>query len=232
MLPDRRAVIFDLDDTLYPYRRFVLSGFAAVAAHLERGIGISPRRSVRILARATRGEHRGRELQLCLTQLGLSQGLLPTLRDVLVGHHPRLRLSRTAIRTLHALRDGGWRIGVLTNGPRAVQARKVATLGLARYVDTVIYATEHGTRQGKPDTAAFSAVLRRLDVPARHAVFVGDDPTCDIDGAARAGMLAVRCQAWVRRTPAAESGMVIDRLAQVPEIARVLLEEAMASHAA
>ena len=30
---DTRAVLFDLDDTLYPQRRFILSGFAVVANH-------------------------------------------------------------------------------------------------------------------------------------------------------------------------------------------------------
>jgi predicted HAD superfamily phosphohydrolase YqeG len=34
MPPDRRGIVFDLDDTLFPMRRYRLSGFAAVAAHL------------------------------------------------------------------------------------------------------------------------------------------------------------------------------------------------------
>ena len=67
MLPDRRAVVFDLDDTLYPYRRFVLSGFAAVAAHLaaRRAASIArvgvPRAGARLARPA-----RGREIQVCL----------------------------------------------------------------------------------------------------------------------------------------------------------------------
>ena len=35
MRPEPGAVIFDLDDTLYPFRRFRLSGFAAAADALE-----------------------------------------------------------------------------------------------------------------------------------------------------------------------------------------------------
>ncbi len=52
VLPDRRAVVFDLDDTLYPYRRFVLSGFAAVAGYLARTHRFDRRRVLRLLARA------------------------------------------------------------------------------------------------------------------------------------------------------------------------------------
>ena len=35
-MADARALVFDLDDTLYPYRQFVSSGFRAVAAEVER----------------------------------------------------------------------------------------------------------------------------------------------------------------------------------------------------
>ena len=43
MPPERRAVVFDLDDTIYPYRRFKLSGFAEVARHLERTCALDAR---------------------------------------------------------------------------------------------------------------------------------------------------------------------------------------------
>ncbi len=42
-MPALRAVVFDLDDTLYPERAYVLSGFHAVAAWAEEQLKI-PRR--------------------------------------------------------------------------------------------------------------------------------------------------------------------------------------------
>jgi len=49
---ERRAVVFDMDDTLYPFRRFVTSGSAAVASYLSRRCGVdrSPARCGRSAA--------------------------------------------------------------------------------------------------------------------------------------------------------------------------------------
>src|SRR5260221_3110868 len=115
MSHDRRAVIFDLDDTLYPYRRFVLSGFAAVAAHLESTQGVSAGRALRVLVRAWRGADRGRELQACLESFTLAPDGLPTLLKVLRGHRPRLRLPAEAQLTLATLKAAGLQTGGLTN---------------------------------------------------------------------------------------------------------------------
>jgi putative hydrolase of the HAD superfamily len=232
MLPDRRAVVFDLDDTLYPYRHFVLSGFAAVAAHLARTSRLDRRRVLGLLARAARGPQRGRELQACLDAFNIPAGLLPVLVGIVRDHQPCFRLPLASVRALTALRADGWRLGVLTNGSRAVQARKVAALGVARYVDTVVYASQHGSGAGKPDAEPFAEVLRRLGVPARHAVFVGDDEDADIAGAAGAGLVPVRCCAWKPSDAPTRARASIDRLSSVPALARALVEEAMARHAA
>src|SRR4030095_2691363 len=109
----------------------------------------------------------------------------------LTQHQPRLSLPRHAALVLTTLRQSGWRLGVLTNGPRAVQARKISALGVARCVDSIVYATEHGSGAGKPDPAPFVEVLRRLGVTPHAAVFVGDDEACDVEGATGAGLHAV-----------------------------------------
>jgi putative hydrolase of the HAD superfamily len=232
MLPDRRAVIFDLDDTLYPYRRFVLSGFAAVAAYLARTHRFDRRRVLRLLARAAHTPERGRELQVCLEQLGLRATMLPPLLAVLRDHQPTMELPRPAVQTLVRLRAEGWRLGVLTNGVRPLQARKVAALGVLRHVDTVVYATEHGSGLGKPEPEPFFEVLRRLRVEPAHTVFVGDDETCDVMGASGAGLIPIACAAWIPPRLDTRARAVIRRLLDVPDTARAVLEEALNSHAA
>jgi len=230
--PERRAVVFDLDDTLYPYRWHVRSGFAAVAAHMARTRGLNARRVFRVLLRASRGPDRGRELQVCLETFRLPYGVLPGLVEVMRGHHPRLRLPATAQRLLAALRADGWRIGILTNGPAPIQARKIAALGLVRLVDTVVYATQYGTGIGKPDAAAFTEMARRLDTPAHRIVVVGNDDECDVAGARAAGMLAARCDVWTPARSVPDGEVVIDRLARVPHVVHALVEEARNRHAA
>ena len=232
MRRDARAVVFDLDDTLYPYRRFKTSGLLAVAEHLTFCAGIDTRLVFETLMSASRGPGRGHELQACLAQHDLPAHWLPELIEVLRYHIPRLTLPAVSRRTLRVLRDGGWRLGVLTNGPRSIQARKVAALGLEPHVDVVVYASTVGTTGGKPDPETFAHVARQLSVPASRTVFVGDDERCDVEGARGAGMIPVRCVAWTRADQPTAARAVVERLGRVPAVATSLIEEISNRHAA
>jgi putative hydrolase of the HAD superfamily len=233
MQPERRAVVFDLDDTLYPYRRYRVSAFAAIAAQLNAKFGCDRLRTLRILLKASRGPARGRELQVCLAALGLPDRMLPGLVALMTLHEPSLRLPRVSARVLDTLRADGWRIGIVTNGSPAVQFRKVAALGLAARVNAVVYAPEHGSGRGKPDAEPFAEVSHRLSVRPSRTVVVGDSDECDIAGAIGAGMHAVRCDVWLPRPAAAtRAAASIDRLSRVPDIARSLVLEVPHRHVA
>ena len=58
-MAERRAILFDLDDTLYSYRAFVRSGFRAVACQLAVERGLPAGRVLRVLRRALIGGARG-----------------------------------------------------------------------------------------------------------------------------------------------------------------------------
>jgi putative hydrolase of the HAD superfamily len=180
--------VFDLDDTLYPYRAFVRSGFRAVSRHLADERGLPAPGVLRVLRQALAGPECGRELQALCTRFSLGPGSLPSLVGVMREHTPTLRLPDGARRTLSAL--AGWRIGILTNGDPRIQRRKVAALGLERLVDHVVYASEV-VEGGKPSPRAFEAVLERLHVKPARSVFVGDDLDADIAGAAGVGMKTI-----------------------------------------
>jgi putative hydrolase of the HAD superfamily len=229
----RRAIVFDLDETLYRERRFMLSGFAAVAAYVEREIGAP---ATRVFGALRAGSRQSREdvFQKICDEWDLPSTQVPALLEVYRGHSPRLRLPRET-RTVLALLRGSWQIAVLTNGLPAVQRRKIDALGLEPLVDTVVYACEHGTGDGKPHPEPFREVLGRLGASAGRTVFVGDDPWCDVEGARRIGMRTIRIRQGSHRrapvTPANDADVVVSRLALVPEAA-ILLMAAPEAHVA
>lgn len=231
-MPHSRAVVFDLDDTLYPFRRFVLSGFAACARRLERRRRVDARRAFHWMVRAFREGAQGREVQTALQMLGLPNRLTPGLvDDIIWGRELNLRLPVSTRRTLTELRSRGWKIGVLTNGDPAVQARKIDALGLAAHVDAIVFAAEHGS--GKPDIASFREVARRLRVMPCRTVFVGDDEWCDVNGAMKAGMRPVRFvghRHWPHGPSAAD--LVLKRMSDLPGAAAQLLADHRETHAA
>jgi putative hydrolase of the HAD superfamily len=92
------------------------------------------------------------------------------------------------------------------------QRRKIAALGLATTFDEILVSEEEGVR--KPDAEIFRRAVQRCGVAAHEAVFVGDHPVADVEGAHLAGLIAV--WKFVPYWPAAVTGApVIHELSAV-----------------
>jgi putative hydrolase of the HAD superfamily len=220
-----RALIFDLDDTLYPERRFHLSGLAAVAVEVHRRTGSRASDAFRHMRLVARSQGRAFVFQSLCDAFGLDYDLVPLLVVHYRAHQPRLRLPRSTAHTLAAARPG-WRTAVVTNGVPEVQRRKVAALGIAAFVDEVVVASEWGSGAGKPEPHGFLRALGVLGVSPGDAVFVGDDPACDVRGARAVGLATIQTLAYADRGGASvEADAVVDSLSVVPHVAARLLEE-------
>ena len=215
------AVVFDLDDTLYAERRFALSGYADVAQVIARETGIPAGVLYRFLVHRFRAKGREGLLQAMCARFALPVGEIPTWVAVVRAHQPRLRLPAVTRDVLRRLRADGHRLGILTNGIPSTQRAKVDALGLAPLVDVVVCAHEHAP-DGKPAAVCFLAVLRHLGVEPRRAVFVGDHPQKDVEGARAVGMGAIRLASWSARE--GNAGADARTLADVPGLVDRLLE--------
>jgi putative hydrolase of the HAD superfamily len=224
------AIVFDLDDTLYPRVRHVHSGFGAVARAIAGRFELDAA-AVYVCLRAAhdRGE-RGYELQRMCASFGLTDALVPDLVHIMREHQPQVWLWHDAAEALHALRMRGWRTAILTNGRPSTQAAKVRALGLHELVDHVVYAEEHAAA-GKPAPEPFLAVLDRLGVTAPNAVMVGDDRVKDVEGARAIGMRTILLARDEAPTHTGGADAVIGELSSVPRLAVGLAQNGMA-HAA
>ncbi|QCC47335.1 HAD family hydrolase [Halobellus limi] len=83
-----------------------------------------------------------------------------------------------------------YRVGLLTNGPRVAQRDKLATLGWTDAFDAALVTGDLDA--GKPDSAAFAALLDALGSDAGATAYVGDDVDADIAGADAAGLVPIQ----------------------------------------
>lgn len=91
--------------------------------------------------------------------------------------------------TLTALRQRGYKLGVLTNGWSAIQNQKLDLTGIRSLLDIAIVSGDEGI--GKPNSEIFRRIAAKLGVPVECCLFVGDHPLNDVTGALGAGMQAV-----------------------------------------
>ena len=101
-------------------------------------------------------------------------------------HAHHFELYDDVLPTLERLREGGLKIGLLSNTARDLD-EFVAHHGIS--ADAVLTSHAHG--KTKPHRTIFRAMLDRLAVEPGDAVMVGDTIADDIDGAIAVGMQAV-----------------------------------------
>jgi len=225
------AVLFDMDDTLYAEEQYVRSGFRAVGDELARRGHGRASEAADLFAALHFGESRDRVFNKAAERLGFPEDWVPALVRTYREHTPTgLSLHDDAVRVLRALRPQV-KVGVVTDGWTVVQQHKVDALGLADHVDHVFLTDQLGRARWKPHPEAFHRCLAALGVadPAT-AIFVGDNPERDVEGAHNAGLHPV----WIRRegayfedaTFARPPVATIRTLAELPPIVERLSEAA------
>ncbi|HLG55900.1 MAG TPA: HAD family hydrolase [Vicinamibacterales bacterium] len=224
------AVIFDLDDTLYPHVRYVNSGFCAVAQHIGTRFGFPVDEVNARLRTARHMASPGSELQAVCATYGLDVSLVPELVQVFRRHRPEIWLCHDVPAVLADLGERGFRTAVLTNGVPFAQAAKVRALGLHALVDHVIYADEYA-QGGKPAAEPFMAALRLLEAAPQSAVMVGDNRVNDIEGARAVGMRTILLARGARPQRDGGADAVVSGLGDVPRIAAALVHHGIADAA-
>jgi len=186
------AVVFDLDDTLYPYAPSHAAGLKAAAEKLKQTLGIEAgafnaaydgaRRSVKLGLMQTASSHsRLLYFQRVVELLGLRTQVALTLE--LEQTYWRSFLAAAALRpgveeVLYEIRARGWPIAVVTDLTAQIQMRKLVWFGIDRQIDWLVTSEEAGSdkAEGKP----FRLLAEKLGPIAAERIWMIGDAECDI----------------------------------------------------
>jgi len=187
-----KAIIFDLDDTLYPERAFVVSGFGAAAAWLSTQVDVPAAQCAGGLVDLFEAGVRGRTFDAWLDRAGLPQELVSGMVLAYRVHTPVISLYEDVIPTFTSFSHAGFLLGLLTDGYADVQTRKIASLNIRSWFHAVTLSDDLGRHCWKPSPVPFRRTLDRLGVLGREAVYVADNPEKDFLGARAAGLESIR----------------------------------------
>ncbi|GGR98180.1 MULTISPECIES: HAD family hydrolase [Streptomyces] len=217
-----RAVVWDVDDTLFDYTSADREGMRAhllaeglLGAHggVERAL-LRWREITDVQwARFSAGEVDFVTQRRDRTRVFLGRDLTDAEADAwferyLAHYEAAWSLFPDVLPVLDAL-AAGYRHAVLSNSSLTVQEHKLRTLGLLDRFESVLCAAELGV--SKPQAGAFHAACEALGLPPHEVAYVGDHPEIDGRGAAEAGLLSV----WIDR------GTVLVRPAGQPVAHRI-----------
>jgi HAD superfamily hydrolase (TIGR01549 family) len=180
-----RAILFDLDDTLYDLRSYwrgrlheAIDDVLARYPHFDRDTLVHQAIAEKVYIEKLPAFLRGQGVD--------DEPLIASAHEIFQRDwFERLVLFDDAVQTLEALRPR-FKLGLVTNGPSRTQRPKIDQFQLIDYFDLLIVSEEVGV--AKPDPAMFVMALELVYVAPSVALFVGDSPEFDLRGAAAAGM--------------------------------------------
>lgn len=204
-----KAVLFDLDDTLYRERDFVDQSFRSVArvmakylAERDKGRGREEKGDLQPARAGESPEELFRQMIELMEQEGRGEifNRLCERYDVDIPVEELVRIYRETKPVLSLYPDGEEflerlekrqiKTGLITDGNAQVQRNKIRALGLDRRLDVVLASYDLGLR--KPDPGVYVYCLEKLGCGPEEAVYIGDNPLKDFIGARKLGMKTVR----------------------------------------
>lgn len=220
-----RAVVFDLDDTLYLEREFAMSGYAACEEWM-RGRGLSSG-----LAAAAAREFDARRYDRIFDRVLPALGVDPRpelIQDLIAqyrSHRPSIRLTDDAAATLPSLAKR-YRLALLSDGPAITQRRKVEALQLDRWLDPIVLTDDHGGRDAwKPNVKCFRVIEEATGLSGSDLAYVADNPAKDFAGPKALGWHRIRIRrplAIHRDVPVRPEDEVTTEISSLAELAAYL----------
>lgn len=204
-----KAVLFDLDDTLWPVVPVIMRAETLLFDWLRTHVpGVARRHSIESLREERRllmEAHPEYALNLeALRRAALRNAFkeadedlarLEPAMDVFIQARNAVILYDDVLPSLERLKQRVT-MGSISNGTADLHA-----IGLAHYFEVSLAARLFG--KAKPNPAIFLAACQALQIAPHEAAYVGDDPVCDVSGAQSAGLHAI----WINR-----SGVEPDRV--------------------
>ncbi|MGI9246958.1 MAG: HAD family hydrolase [Steroidobacteraceae bacterium] len=208
-----RAIIFDLDDTLWDCAPVIVRAEHAVFDFLQRRYprvtemhGLDSMRAARVrIAR----EHpsmrhdftwlRLESLRIHAREAGYPESMAQEAFEVFYAARNEVTLYEDVRPALDRLAQRDYRLFAISNGNASLRA-----IGLDGYFEATLSAREAGML--KPDPRIFDILLQGAGLAPAEAAHVGDDQEADVEGARGAGVLPVWLNragvAWERDSPA------------------------------
>ncbi len=195
MLMAIKAILFDLDDTLYPYGPVHKKALKASWHTLRSIVPMTYKRFVQLyrssreeihreLAGTASAHNRTLYFQRMMEKAEgtIEPSLILKLDEVYWQTSLReMQLRPGVVDFLKYCRKNGIKTAVVSDLTTHIQLRKLMRLRISRYIDVLVTSEEAGSE--KPHSIMFLLALNKLGVAPEDALMVGDNTVADIEGA-------------------------------------------------
>lgn len=186
-----KALIFDLDDTLYYEKEYVLGAFKEVAYYLEDKYKNSGENLYERMKEILEESGRGKIFDIICEENNFTEDIR-ALVEIYRNSRPKLHLYEDSKQFLNWAREQGYKLGIITDGCSKVQWNKIKALNLENFVNKIIVTDDLGKEFWKPHQKSYMNMMDDFNVSKAECVYIGDNPNKDFIGAKKLGLKTIR----------------------------------------
>lgn len=185
-----KAIVFDMDDTLYKEKDYVVSGFKAVDDWIK--VNHKKTEFYNIAMRLFNSGERKLVFNKTLEKLNIDydEKLIGNLIEQYRVHKPDIQLLEEADWVLNNLINTV-KIGLISDGYLVAQEKKINALKLKEKVHSIILTDKLGKECWKPSEIPYEKISKELQVPHQQCVYIGDNLSKDFITAKKLKWLTV-----------------------------------------
>lgn len=211
-----KAIVFDMDDTLYAEKDYVRSGFRSVDRWSRDELGITG------FYETAWGLFESGQKQLLFNkalealEVDYDEALIGRMVEAYRSHEPDIQLLDDARWILDQVKPEV-KIGLISDGYLTAQQKKVKALKLHDKCHSLILTDQWGKEHWKPSRVPYETVSRELEVSHQQCVYIGDNATKDFVTANRLG--------WTTIHITRHSGIYIGAVVEEPYKAHYTIDD-------
>ena len=189
----KKAVLFDLDDTLIEEDNFIQSGYRKIAEYLVQQYGFQPQGLYEELYALYLDDAKN-----VFNRIMEVHGVTYTNENIMElvqlyrTHLPEITFYEDVIPVLSALRQKNIKLGIISDGYYETQKNKLSVLGANTFFDKIIITDELGRDYWKPDPRSFLMMRDCFGLDFSEMIYVGDNPEKDFYIGLKYPILTVR----------------------------------------
>ena len=188
----RKAIFFDLDNTLYDYTNYYSTVLRKISNYLSTKYRLLSEEiyitGMNLFRKKT--SRYPKFFNDLLETFNIPQSEVTVCLEIFNNYSEKLTPYEDVIPALEDLLNKEYILGVITDGNPKRQKQKIKLLGLERYFDIIVFT--YDLNSPKPSSIPYRYVLEKTDIQPSFAYYIGDDPRIDFKGAKDVGMTTIR----------------------------------------
>lgn len=185
-------IIFDLDETLYQEKNFVISGFFEVSDFLFEKLCLNKKKTIHYLLETFNKYGRKKIFDKLLKEKNVyNKSLLKKVISKYRAHKPNISLTAINHKFLKKL-SNKYNLYLVTDGNKIVQRNKIKSLKIPSLFKKIFITHQYGTINSKPSIYCFKKIKELENCFWKELIYIGDDPIKDFVNLNKKGVITVR----------------------------------------